>query len=181
MNFSKFFLPMCLSLVSCSAKPDLSSRVSHTKVCELQFEAFNQVYLNSESLYGVQACTMEVNSLVTQVLMQLVKVDEITDNCPFSSNIEDVIDPVLDYSKRSLLNIDETLSDMSVRTYFGLQERERFNLAKQCFVSILLIRYQYRYFSLDFGIEDVVFDHLRVKLSKIERSINESNLLFCTY
>jgi len=181
MNLSKLLLPLSLSLTACSAAPKVSSTSINQQICLLKSEALNQVYLNAEPLYGVEACRLHVGLGVTQVLSQLTEVGSIQDNCNLSSSIEEVVDPLLDYSKRSLLHISTVLDDMEQKTFYNVDDRNSFEFAKACFGSISVIRFQYNYFSLDFDIEDVVFEHLRVKLRLIERSVKQSNLLFCTY
>ena len=181
MNLSKLLLPLSLSLSACSASPKPVASDLNQRICSLKFEALNQVYLNAEPLYSVDACRLQIGLGVTQVLTQLSEVRDVQDNCELSENIEDVIDPILDYSKRSLLQVSMILDDMEQKTFYNVDDRNSFEFAKACFGSVSVIRSQYNYFSLDFDIEDVVFEHLRAKLSLIERSIKQSNLLFCTY
>ncbi len=184
MKFPQVLLSLSLNLLACGSHVSSVNNSNvlerqHEHKCALEYEALNHVYLQAEPFYSVDACRAGVNARIARLLLVLVKVDAMVDSCEHSDNVEDVVDPILDYAKRSLVDVDMLLSVIQRRGVYGPKQLADLDDVRRCFYDILLLRRQYQLFSLEFAVDDVVFDNLHVKLLEVERSFKEANIMFC--
>jgi hypothetical protein len=192
MNISKILLPVCLSLSACSAKPSLvaqsnsvgsdSDRQLQSQICEQKFEDYNQIYLLAEPLYGVDRCAADIRDDVFILLFSLRKTQISEPICDQIENVEDVLDPVVDYSKRSIVFISNYLDSLEAQAFsVNISHRNMFPQLKTCFLQIEEIFHSYTMFGYDFGIDPVVFSYLNAKLDSVEKQLYTTNYMFCLY
>jgi len=199
INISKILLPVCLSLAACSAKPSLTSELKsvvsdsnsvgsdldaqlQSQMCEQKLEDYNQIYLLAEPLYGVDRCAADIRDDVFILLFSLQHTQISEPLCDQIENVEDVLDPVVDYSKRSIIFISNYLDSLEAQAFsVNVSHRNMFPQLKTCFLQIEEIFHSYTMFGYDFGIDPVVFSYLNAKLDSVEKQLYTTNYMFCSY